>query len=292
MDIYAALSGIILGTRTQAHEILQQDRRAADRGEYRVRLIAWDGTQATGVAALLQTPFIPEGSLELRIGVASERRRLGIGSAVLDLAAENARSQGFSGLVASVPALDDVAIAFAVRRGFRPWHDRLSLALELPHATWPVPHLESGYDIGSASDAPDDQAVIAALLSRLVSTSPDMEGLPPWDSAAAARFLFANPAIEPDWILVARRRGQPMGLAILSRLQEHAYAFFTGVEPAMRGKGLGRALKIASIETARKAGFDRLVTDNLSTNAAMLALNRSLGFRETARVHVMRFALD
>ena len=50
-----------------------------------------------------------------------------------------------------------------------------------------------------------------------------------------------------------------------------------------RGIGRGIAVKLASIAWARENGIREMVTDNDETNAPMLAINRSLGFRPSGR---------
>lgn len=59
------------------------------------------------------------------------------------------------------------------------------------------------------------------------------------------------------------------------------HQFMTGVSGPYRGKGLGKWLKAAMLLRVRKdyPRVDFVVTDNATTNAAMLAINARLGFK-------------
>jgi RimJ/RimL family protein N-acetyltransferase len=58
---------------------------------------------------------------------------------------------------------------------------------------------------------------------------------------------------------------------------------FTGTLRAYRGRGLALAVKLASIRWAREHGITSMSTHNDETNAAMLAINRRLGYRPAGR---------
>ena len=60
-----------------------------------------------------------------------------------------------------------------------------------------------------------------------------------------------------------------------------AYLRALGVDPATRGRGVGRALTIACIERARADGAAGIALNTLSFMPAATALYEGLGFRET-----------
>ena len=55
---------------------------------------------------------------------------------------------------------------------------------------------------------------------------------------------------------------------------------YTGVLREHRGKGVARALKLATLEQALELGATAVETDNDSENAPILHLNEELGYRE------------
>jgi ribosomal protein S18 acetylase RimI-like enzyme len=61
----------------------------------------------------------------------------------------------------------------------------------------------------------------------------------------------------------------------------HAYLRALGVDPATRGRGVGRALTIACIDRARADGAAGIALDTLSFMPAATALYEGLGFRQT-----------
>ena len=61
-----------------------------------------------------------------------------------------------------------------------------------------------------------------------------------------------------------------------------AVNMFTGTSREHRGRGLARAVKIASTRWAADNGITQLVTTNDETNASMLAINRRLGYAPRA----------
>ncbi len=53
---------------------------------------------------------------------------------------------------------------------------------------------------------------------------------------------------------------------------------FTGVHPDWQGRGIATALKVWSLGVAKAEGLEAIETENHEDNAAMLAINRKLGF--------------
>lgn len=83
---------------------------------------------------------------------------------------------------------------------------------------------------------------------------------------------------------VVVHEGSPVSFAML-RAQPRARKAvndMTGTLREFRGRGLARLAKLASIQWAAASGITQIVTENDETNAPMLALNVSLGYRPFA----------
>jgi putative acetyltransferase len=63
------------------------------------------------------------------------------------------------------------------------------------------------------------------------------------------------------------------------------------VRPPFRRRGIARGLAIASMNAARRLGFDRMILDVLISRPAAIALYEKLGFAETEAAHEYPFAV-
>lgn len=70
---------------------------------------------------------------------------------------------------------------------------------------------------------------------------------------------------------ISRLRRDSRGAGIL-------HVGFTGVDAAYRGRGIALALKLLTVDFARRAGYAMIRTENDASNAPMLHINRALGF--------------
>lgn len=83
--------------------------------------------------------------------------------------------------------------------------------------------------------------------------------------------------VHPDWLgwlassLFSRRTHSPRKIAEIA---------FTGIAPDARGHGLGRALKLASIQACRDWGAEIVITDVRRTEPRARVLNERVGFVE------------
>lgn len=93
--------------------------------------------------------------------------------------------------------------------------------------------------------------------------------------------FFDVPSFEPALHFVALSEGELVGITMLNLIPSDPRMLetgLTGVRRDHRRRGLATVLKARAIREARRRGFQRIVTENESTNP-MLALNERMGFR-------------
>lgn len=119
------------------------------------------------------------------------------------------------------------------------------------------------------------------------------------EHAAEIERFFAGRAVEPLAVLVAEGEGGLAGFVELS-IRNIAEGCFSGrvaylegwyVEPAMRRRGVGRALLSAAEEWGRAQGCTELASDTELDNAASAAAHLALGFAEVEQIRCFRKTL-
>ena len=91
-----------------------------------------------------------------------------------------------------------------------------------------------------------------------------------------------DPGLVPEAYAIAKDRSTYIGLSTIRRLDKEPRGLFqalTGVRREYRGKGIAFAMKLKVIEYAQKNGFERIKTENATTNVPMLGINTRLGFK-------------
>lgn len=247
--------------------------------DLRLRWLCFESERAVALGQVAISPYAPTDHLAVLISVDPDHRNQGRGSSMLDLLESEAAMRGFRGLVATIPEAASGPQAWAEARGFRrhALHCEGLLDLRTFNGRQSVIAPVTLSDMTDASPAQWQEA--ATLLQQLVSDAPDMRDLPPWSEARCLSVLRETPAARPEWVVVARSHGRPIGLTIGHALGEEIYSFFTGVLPDWRGRHVGLALKLHLIAAARAEGITKMRTTNLDTNIPALRLNASLGFR-------------
>ncbi|GLW97878.1 GNAT family N-acetyltransferase [Microtetraspora sp. NBRC 16547] len=228
-----------------------------------------------------------------------DRRRQGLGGALLDLAIDRARGEGRRLLLGEAPTGGPGA-GFAEARGFTRATDEARRVLDLRTVDWASYELmradaarhARGYSlerwIGPAGEELlDDMALLMTSMNDEPLGDLDMEDHR-W-TAERFRVLDHEHARSglTSYTVIARHAesGEPAGFTRLLVDADDARGWArqveTGVIHAHRGHRLGTVLKLANaiwFHTCEPA-VERIITWNADDNAYMLAINESMGFR-------------
>jgi GNAT superfamily N-acetyltransferase len=92
---------------------------------------------------------------------------------------------------------------------------------------------------------------------------------------------FESPALRMDRIWIARDGDDIVGISMLAYppVRGVVATDWTGMARKARGRGIARALKCETLTQAIALGVDRVRTDNDSTNAPILHINETMGYR-------------
>jgi GNAT superfamily N-acetyltransferase len=216
-------------------------------------------------------------------------RGRGIGGALYEPAEAHALELGGRRLLSHGPE-EPSTRGFAERRGFRHTMTRRlsrlhprevdpsalrSLAAEkeaegfalAPFAAFADrPELVHAVDAEASLDEPADEPLTGLPLDEWLARN--------WN----------DPDLDHEGSFVVVHDGRPVAEAelIVDAEGGRARNGFTGTLRAYRGRRLARLAKLAAIAWAAEHGIDSIVTENDETNAPMLALNTSLGYRPFA----------
>ena len=225
--------------------------------------------------------FFTMGSRSVFVNVAvfPEHRRRGIGTALWSRGAERAAAIGAETLLTSFHE-NDAGTAFATRLGFALARAEAEAVVD-PRTVTELPR--GDLQLVAARDA--DPLLVWQVDLEATLDMPQSEPVDtiPYDEWVA--HVLGHPLFSADGSFVAMVDGTAAAVSLVTADLEsgRAHNMFTGTLRAYRGRGLARAVKLASLRWAREHGIITMATHNDETNATMLAINRGLGYRPAGR---------
>jgi GNAT superfamily N-acetyltransferase len=248
------------------------------------RLAGYGFYEVPDVAAL-------PGRLRVRVSVDPAWQQRGIGRALYAAIEAQARAQGATELCTEANDGHPRGERFARAHGFvlynRRIESRLPLAAVAPAAIARAidAHTDrafaSGVRVASyrqlalADDAPRCAYELTSVLWRDVPfgiSGPD----PTYESFVAEE--LNDPAFRPGASFVALDGARWIGECLQTVRDDVVYTMMTGVVRAWRGRGIARWLKLHAIRAALELRAREMRTWNDEANAAMIGLNRALGY--------------
>ena len=258
--------------------VTTEQLRATDEDGRLLVLAELDGEVAgCGIAA--RSHFAGHGFVAPR--VLTQHRGRGVGRALLAALAHHVRALGRGSLITFVYADEPHSVAFAERFGLRETDYQLEQIRRI--GAEPAHDPPAGVELVSLDGRREE--LLNAVWPVALEGYEDMP-LPGDVSFFLAEWL-RDEASRPGGSFAAFENGEPVGYA---GLLEHANGAATA-EPGLtvvrrdrRGRGIGWALKHAQLHWAAQNGLVELCTWTQKGNEGMQALNRSLGYVDTARV--------
>lgn len=259
-------------------------------GYDRLRLVAEqeDGSLA-GYLWIWRAPWTEAGTLNHTLVVEPGRRGSGIGKALYAEATGWARQLGADLLKTEVWDHDESSLRFANNLGYTLERHLYQSVLTLDNSAddplfgAEVPGRLEGEGIRFTTLADEGvEAGEARLYELYKETLPDIPGhtggVPELSEWRKWHLMVSGYAPEQVIIAAAGERYVGVSNVVYAGETNGMYHEYTGVSRDFRGRGVGLALKVQAIKMAkaRKASYIR--TDNDSTNAPILSINRKLGY--------------
>lgn len=279
-------------------EEIERQEQALQTGWLRGRWVAEVDGQVVGYSVVARTAGHKAGWFNHRLAVEEEFRRQGIGSALYEAAMGFAITHGGSDL--SCPCFERSAdgISFLENRGWKVKHRVFESELnpqffELEPFIPLIEKLRSeGVFFEPFSAEPDEHR----LYELYADTYKDIPGASIVEQFTFDEFRYSylnSPTFRADGVFLAKQSGEWIGLSSVGKPPNGEWTnTMSGVRRAHRSRGLALALKALTTEYCRSIGVTRLMTENDSTNAPMLAVNDKLGYQRKPGWLIYQALLD
>ena len=213
----------------------------------------------------------PAGGAYVWAGVAPERRRRGIGSALLATALAHAAGLGVDRVQTWCRP---ESAEFLERRGWVRARERVISAVG--RGAVAMPAAPDGIELVplAAVDLHDLYDLDAVAAVGEPGEEIDFGSFDDYVSNEIRR-----PLLDLDGSFAALADGLPVAFSMIFRRGAVAHNGFTCTHPEWRGRGLATLVKSATLRFAFEHGVERVTTMNDSENPAMLLVNERLGYR-------------
>lgn len=223
----------------------------------------------------------------IEVSVLPDHRGRTAGSSLYELAKTFVESVPHALVSARVHERDLASIRFAEKRGFGEVKRDFVSELDLVAAEV-MPFEVEGITIVPADVIDSDSFRIAfhGLFEEIRRDVPRTAPPSPLSLAFFTTHVIGDPSYLMSATHIAMEGPELVGFSGAFRSSDPGVIdqWLTGVRRRWRGRGIGRALKIAGIRWAKAHGYLRVRTDNDSRNAPMLTINASLGFVRRAGI--------
>jgi GNAT superfamily N-acetyltransferase len=215
-----------------------------------------------------------------------DRRRQGIGSALLDHVVDHLSAVGATRIQAFV---QDSSAGFADRRGFRQnrvLHYVSTGLSSLP----PQPPTPPGITVVSAAEAGPELMYAADTAATLDEPSDSPSDAVEYDEWLHS--VWTTPTQRNDLSIAALADGEVASFTAIQADGDRVWSGMTGTLREYRGRGLAKLVKSMALHRAADAGIRTAATSMDDRNGPMRAINEWLGYRPVATHLGMSRTLD
>jgi GNAT superfamily N-acetyltransferase len=266
--------------------LVHRERAEPERARRR-SWVAFEDADLVGFATSAVKWDEPGSVCRFWIGVPPDRRKRGIGAALYEVAEAHALAVGVQHLTVEVDD-DPAGRRFVESRGFERISAEVVSSLD-PRLTdlgeldaLQAATLAAGFELRTLRAMTERTADLAAFYDAAGAWLPGGDESNRITPDELWRFIFERPELSWDGSFVTvddRARLVSLATLVVDHSAGRAENDWTATLPDLRGRGLARLGKLATIRWARNAGIREIVTANDDGNVPMLALNERLGYR-------------
>lgn len=257
-----------------AEEGFAHSLTAVGPADVREALVAEDSAGNGAGLALLTTEGVAPDQAKALVAVQPPQRRRGVGSLLLAAVEDAARRQGRTSLQCYV-RLGEGTLPFALASGWRETRREVVQGVAAENLG-PAPQPVAGVFVEARVGASLSRDEAASVYGAYADAGPAFAACVPLEDFIG-RITQERPF---NQVAVAWQGGLCVGMAWGQDAEPGAvFNEFTGVRPAFSGRGIAACLKHHLVQAAWQAGRPHLFTCNSPGNAAILAINRRLGYR-------------
>ena len=228
----------------------------------------------------------------LEIWVDPKHQRKGVGGAIYRMLSRDLAERGAIACWAGAREDMKYPVEFALKRGFqekrRTWESRINPSKFDPSAFHNYAERVSSRGISISTLAeerkrdPECSGKLHELVNKISADMPRPEEFTPSPYEQWVEMELNNPDLTPEGYMIARDGSRYVGLSALWRSETEPRGLYqgnTGVLREYRGQGIAVALKLRVLQFAKDRGVQLVKTWNDSENAAMMGINKKLGFQ-------------